>query len=83
MSDTRQALRQQLLQARQVWATSAAAEDAQARLTAHLAPLLAELEPQCLGVYWPIRGEFNPHGAAMNCAAQMTPPPELALPWAS
>jgi 5-formyltetrahydrofolate cyclo-ligase len=83
MSDTRQALRQKLLQARQVWSGSDSAQTAQAELAAHLAPLLAELEPQCLGLYWPIRGEFNPQGVALALCEQMTPPPDLALPWAS
>jgi len=29
----------------------------------HLNSVLAQLEPQCLGLYWPIRCEFNPRHA--------------------
>lgn len=85
MSDTRQALRQRLLQDRQAWATQAAALAAQSQLEQHLADLLCELEPQCLGLYWPIRGEFNPRGAALAWLDEMKEGPggHLALPWAS
>lgn len=84
MSDTRSALRQQLLQARQTWSTTAAAIQAQADLQAHVLRLLDELEPQCLGLYWPIRGEFNPRDAALAFQASMGGPGALtlALPWA-
>ena len=30
-----------------------------AALTRHLQTVVARLEPQCLGLYWPIRSEFN------------------------
>ena len=29
-----------------------------------LAEVLAQLEPDCLGLYWPMKGEFNPRDAA-------------------
>jgi 5,10-methenyltetrahydrofolate synthetase len=55
----RQALRQRLLADREQFAASPAAQGAGAALAAHLARLVRELEPEQLGVYWPIRGEFN------------------------
>ena len=33
-------------------------------LAAHLGEVLAELTPECLGLYWPLRSEFN---AALAC----------------
>lgn len=54
-------------------------------MAAALQPLLRQFEPQCLGLYWPIRGEFNApvlcgltvRSAPFDCAlpfAQRTPP---------
>lgn len=85
MSDTRSALRQQLLSARQTWAATPAAAQAQADLHAHLLRVLTELEPQCLGLYWPIRGEFNPRDVALAFQASLGGPAALplALPWAT
>ncbi len=85
MSDTRTALRQRLLQARQTWAEWPQAQTAQSQLAAHLADLLRQLEPECLGLYWPIRGEFNPRDAALAWQVAMNDEYEasLALPWAT
>lgn len=80
MSDTRSKLRQQLLQARQAWSTTNAAVAAQDQLTQHLTDLLEQLEPTCLGLYWPIRGEFNPRPLALMLKGEMNL--SLALPWA-
>ncbi len=55
----RQALRERLQGDRQRFVESAAAGPAQAALSKHLKALLHELEPQCLGLYWPVRSEFN------------------------
>jgi len=55
----RQTLRQRLLDERQRFVAGAAAGLAQAALAKHLRALLHELEPQCLGLYWPVRFEFN------------------------
>lgn len=84
MSDKRIALRQQLLQARKAWHATAAAAHAQADLQRHLLAVLGELEPQCLGLYWPIRGEFNPRDAALALQTTLGGPGALglALPWA-
>ena len=79
----RQALRQRLLAARAQFVAGpqgAAAADALAR---GLAAVLARLEPDCLGVYWPVRSEFNA-ALALDVAAAASgrsPPWPLALPW--
>lgn len=58
-SDRRLLLRQRLRAERELFATSPACVAAQAALARHLAAVLARLEPQCLGLYWAIRSEFN------------------------
>jgi 5,10-methenyltetrahydrofolate synthetase len=76
----RSALRRQLLAARRDWTaaeTAGAATDAVAR---QLGELLQQLEPQCLGVYWALDGEFN--AAAMVESLHFEEPVRLALPYA-
>lgn len=60
MTLTRSELRQQLLSRRRTWASGAAFATAQAAVQAALQGVLAQLEPEVLGVYWPLDGEFNP-----------------------
>ncbi len=81
MPPTRSALRQALLQAREAWATGPEAAPAQAALHAHLAQVLDQLEPTCLGLYWPTQGEFNPRDLALALQASLNC--GLALPWAT
>lgn len=76
----RTALRQRLLQARRAWADTPAFAEAQARVHAHLMHVLERLEPSCLGVYWPLAGEFNPRDAAAQAKALWGC--RLALPFA-
>jgi 5,10-methenyltetrahydrofolate synthetase len=52
-------LRRQLLADREAFAASPQAPQAQRALTAHLQRLLDDLEPGLLGLYAPVRGEFN------------------------
>ena len=52
-------LRERLLAERMRFVASAAAAPAEADLARELRDVLADLEPQCLGLYWPQRGEFN------------------------
>ncbi|PZP32415.1 MAG: 5-formyltetrahydrofolate cyclo-ligase [Roseateles depolymerans] len=59
-SSDRSALRRELLAARRAFAATPAFEAAQQALTGPLRDLLAQLEPELLGVYWPLSGEFNP-----------------------
>jgi len=77
---TRSDWRSRLLQARQAWVTTPEAEHAQAALHERVMAILAELEPDCLGLYWPMQGEFNPMGVAE--AAQQAFACRLALPFA-
>ncbi len=73
---SRAELRKTLLAQRKAFTTASAFADAQAALSAQLRSLLQQMEPECLGVYWAVQGEFD---AVAACLAD----PELAaLPWA-
>lgn len=76
----RQALRHSLLQARRAWAATDAAPAAQTSLQQRVFAVLAQLEPVCLGVFWPLQGEFNPMDVALMAKAQWGC--RLALPHA-
>lgn len=77
-TEERSALRRQLKARRLDWLQSPEGQVAPAQLAARLAPLLAELEPICLGLYWPLAGEFD--AAACLPALQGV---QWALPWAT
>lgn len=79
-SSARAPLRQRLLTARRAWAQTPAAQAAQLQLQAKLSEVLAQLEPQCLGIYWAMQGEFNPMGVAAQARQQWGC--QLALPYA-
>jgi 5-formyltetrahydrofolate cyclo-ligase len=80
VSSDRTALRQRLLGLRREFAASAEFESASRALLAHLSGVLAHLGPDCLGIYWPLRAEFN---AATSLAAdEKTADIPLALPFA-
>lgn len=51
---------------------------AQRALAQHLVTLLTTLEPECLGLYWPVRGEFNAIAALVETSIGNTM--RLALP---
>ena len=76
---SRKALRQRLLVERQRFVGGAAAVPAQAALAQHLIALLHELDPQCLGLYWPVRSEFN--AVAALAADKAFASVALALPY--
>ena len=79
-ADGRRAERARLLAERDAFAASggfAAANDA---LSSHLRAALAPLEPACLGLYWPMRSEFNAVRALQADAA--FDKVERALPYA-
>lgn len=59
-STDRSTLRRSLLAARRAWAATPAFGVAEAALRQALVPLLEQLEPELLGVYWPLAGEFDP-----------------------
>lgn len=73
-------LRQTLLARRRAFATApehaAAHAAAVSALSAHLLAVLQQIEPECLGVYWAMRGEFNPLPACRQADWLQT------LPWA-
>lgn len=77
---TRSELRQRLLQARQDWMNTPAAAQAQADLHDRTMAVLAQLEPECLGLYWPMQGEFNPMALASTVRSEWGS--QLALPYA-
>jgi 5-formyltetrahydrofolate cyclo-ligase len=60
---SRAAIRSNLLARREAFVTSvqtsAAAATADLNMAVHLRRLLVELEPETLGLYWPLRCEFN------------------------
>lgn len=79
-ADLRAALRQRLLQQRKTWFASAEAVPQRAALATHLREVLRQLEPECLGLYWPFESEFN---AVEVCLAdEQLNDTELALPFA-
>ena len=57
--EQRKALRRRLRAARESFAGSTEADAAQRAVERHLAQVLHALEPQVLGLYWPVRGEFS------------------------
>lgn len=59
LTTQRAGLRVRLREQRQQFAASAAFPAAQAALGRHLAEVVTQLEPQCLGLYASIRSEFN------------------------
>lgn len=79
----RHVLRQRLLALREQFITGPRGPAATEALARHLAALLARLEPGCLGVYWPVRNEFNPRPALdlASAASGRWPPWPLALPY--
>jgi 5,10-methenyltetrahydrofolate synthetase len=68
-------LREQLIADRERFVAGPEASSAQAALAARLDAVLNQLEPDCLGSYWPIRSEFTP--SSLHFA-----PKGLALPYA-
>jgi 5-formyltetrahydrofolate cyclo-ligase len=77
---TRATLRRHLLAERRLWAETPEGEQAQLALQDRLLEVLWQLEPDTLGLYWPMKGEFNPLEAAL--AAQAEWGCRLALPFA-
>lgn len=76
----RAALRAHLLSARADWLATPAAHAATAALGHHLREVLEQLEPQVLGLFWPLEGEFN--AAAEALGHGFAEPVQWALPFA-
>ena len=76
----RRALRRRLLDEREAFVASPAASAASSALAKALCDVIADLEPACLGIYCPLRSEFN---AASALAADVRLAElSLALPYA-
>ncbi|MEO8081812.1 MAG: 5-formyltetrahydrofolate cyclo-ligase [Caldimonas sp.] len=76
----RRALRQHLLAQRERFADSPQAAAAGTTLASALRSVVADLSPDCLGLYWPVRSEFN--AAAAIAADSRQGIFALALPYA-
>jgi 5-formyltetrahydrofolate cyclo-ligase len=76
----RRALRQRLLGERSLFVASAAAAAAEESLGSALRSVIADLEPGCLGLYCPLRSEFN--AARAIAADRELADLSLALPYA-
>ena len=75
----RSQLRKRLLAERETFAAGPELASAQRALAQHVLTVLARLEPQCLGLYWPVRSEFNAPLAIAEAAAASAW--SLALPF--
>lgn len=78
--EARKALRQKLLARRDEFVGGSQAATADGALARSLSSILIDLEPELLGVYWPIRSEFNAAGLLAADTLLSTVP--LALPFA-
>ena len=76
----RSELRRALLARRREWSAGAEARLAADKLGEQLLPLLRQLEPLTLGLYWPLEGEFN--AAAWAATHKLGGEMQLALPFA-
>ena len=76
----RREMRERLLRQRDAFVASPEATAAAAALAAALRAVVADLEPGCLGLYWPLRSEFNA-AAAVAADRRLAEIPQ-ALPFA-
>jgi 5,10-methenyltetrahydrofolate synthetase len=77
---SRKTLRDRLIAERERFAGSERAASASAALARNLHQVLQQIEPELLGVYWPVRSEFN---AALALQSDKSAPKlPLALPFA-
>jgi 5-formyltetrahydrofolate cyclo-ligase len=79
-SHDRSELRQHLLAQRKAWTSGPTAAAAQQELQQRVWTVLSQLEPECLGIFWPMQGEFNPMDVALTAQQQWNC--ALALPYA-
>jgi 5-formyltetrahydrofolate cyclo-ligase len=78
--ERRKALRKHLLAQREQFVMSVRATDATTSLARHLTAVLNDLEPDSLGLYWPMRSEFN--AVPVIAADPMLAKLPIALPFA-
>lgn len=79
--DSRAALRQQLLSQRRTLMQSAEGVNASRELSTQMLTVLQQIEPQCLGIYWALEGEFDPVPTCLQSIFLQAVP--LALPFAT
>jgi 5-formyltetrahydrofolate cyclo-ligase len=79
-TQSRQALRAQLIALRERFAASPEVAAAEQSLADALMALIDDLEPDCLGLYWPMRSEFN--AASLWHDDKVGTPFHTALPFA-
>jgi 5-formyltetrahydrofolate cyclo-ligase len=77
---SRKTLRERLIAERERFASSDRAAAANAALTRSLLDVLQQIEPEVLGLYWPVRSEFN--AALALQSDKLTPKLPVALPLA-
>lgn len=82
--EPRSALRARLRSQREQWLATSAGQAAADALAQRVREVLTQLEPQVLGLYWPLEGEFNAAADLLAHTLQLAedPPPQLALPFA-
>jgi 5,10-methenyltetrahydrofolate synthetase len=73
-------LRERLQARRQAFVAGPTFGEANAGLARHLVAVVSELEPSCLGVYWPHRSEFN--AVAALAADSLLAELPISLPFA-
>jgi 5-formyltetrahydrofolate cyclo-ligase len=78
----RDRLRRVLRQQHKAWQSGPHAHAQTEQMVAHLLPILVALEPDCLGVYWPLPGEIDLQGLVQQLLRTPGTPASLALPWA-
>ena len=80
---SRKSLRERLIAERERFTHSERAAAAAAGLARRLRDLLQQIEPELLGVYWPVRSEFNAASALQSdeTAPKLPPALPLALPF--
>jgi 5,10-methenyltetrahydrofolate synthetase len=78
--EPRSALRARLRSQREQWLATSAGQTAADALAQRVREILIQLEPQVLGLYWPLEAEFN--AAADLLAHPLPEAPLLALPFA-
>jgi len=77
---SRKTLRDRLIAERERFASSDRAATATAALARSVRDVLQQIEPEVLGLYWPVRSEFN--AALALQSDKLTPELPLALPFA-
>lgn len=82
LASERDQLRHVLREQHKAWLISPDAALQTEQLVAQLLPLIDALEPNCLGLYWPLPGEIKLHNLVTHLQQPLNKGIVLALPWA-